>query len=111
MASGGGWSDVGDGSSTDGGSGWRRGATATMKRRVVVRIQRAMAVHGSSQIEGGSSGSAVEWCMRLMWEKMLEQGRGKGRKRVAEVATKAAVGEDDSSMGCWRRLGEAAESR
>ncbi|RZR97913.1 hypothetical protein BHM03_00027190, partial [Ensete ventricosum] len=34
-------------------------------------------------------GGAVETWLRLMWEKMLEQGRGKGRKRVAAVTMRA----------------------
>ncbi|RRT50135.1 hypothetical protein B296_00021257 [Ensete ventricosum] len=51
----------------------------------------------------------------LMWEKILEQGRGKERKRVvaatvrvAEAAARATAREDEGSMGYWQLM-EAEE--
>ncbi|RZS17855.1 hypothetical protein BHM03_00050053 [Ensete ventricosum] len=54
-----------------------------------------------STIEGDSSGGVAERWPRLMWEKMLKQGRDKRRKRVAATTTRAVIVEDDDSVGCW----------
>ncbi|RZR78495.1 hypothetical protein BHM03_00003848 [Ensete ventricosum] len=58
--------------------------------------------------------NAERW-LWLMWEKILEQGRGKERKRVvaatvrvAEAAVRATAREDDGSVGYWQLM-EAEE--